>query len=120
MLPRNIDLTEHNDFHSHNNTEMTLANVRRLRNLNIISLDGWDVIQWWESIFGKKSNDNQKECIFSPIKKWERRIPWEAIDYSLYNNNMLYDYDDKYKLFPWYEEPRAVNNRSAKEIFHLR
>ena len=119
MLPRNIDLTEHNDFHSHNITEMmTLANVLRLRNEDLITPDEWNVLQWWESIFGKKSNDNQKDCIFSQIQECERRIPWEPINYSLHDlNNML---DTKLKLFPWYEEPRAVDNRSAKEIFQLR
>ena len=119
MLPRNIDLTEHNDFHSHNNTDMmTLANIRRLSNEDLMTPDEWDVLQWWESIFGKKSNDNQKERIFSPIKKWECRIPWKPAEINLYElNNMLYT---KLKLFPWYEVPRAVDNRSAKEIFQLK
>lgn len=127
MLPRNIDLTENRDFNDHE--VFTIANVHRLRNrlrnIDAMSLNEYNMLEWWDSIFGEKGHPNRTEHIFSPIKRWERRIPWEPNNYSVYElnnvlNNMLYDDDAKYKLFPWYEAPRAINGRNAKEIFHLR
>lgn len=109
MLPRNIDLTAHSDFNDHE--LFTIANVRRLRNEDFISLDEWDVLQWWESIFGKKDHPNRTEHIFSPIKRWERRIPWEPMRTSIEIASIR---------FPWYEEPRVSSRLNAKEIFQLR
>ena len=67
MLPSNIDLTERADFGNAFLISPADLNLDDFDTRNEMSTDEYDLIVWWESIFGKKRHINQKWDIFTRI-----------------------------------------------------
>ena len=63
MLPSNIDLTERADF-GHPSLTFDLNDLDDIDTRNEMSTDEYDLLVWWESIFGRKRHINQKWDIF--------------------------------------------------------
>ena len=63
MLPSNIDLTERADFGRPSLT-FDLNDLDDIDTRNEMSTDEYDLLVWWEGIFGKKRHVNQKWDIF--------------------------------------------------------
>ncbi len=67
MLPSNIDLTERADFGYPSLIAMDIpVDLDDLYTRNNLSIDEYDYLVWWESIFGKKHR-NQKWKLFPKI-----------------------------------------------------
>ena len=64
MLPSNIDLTERADFGDVSLISPADLNLDDFDTRNEMSTDEYDLLVWWESIFGKKRHINQKWDIF--------------------------------------------------------
>lgn len=67
MLPSNIDLTEKADFGRPSSMSMDTPVDLELDDIdtrNEMSTDEYDLLVWWESIFGKKRHVNRKQNIF--------------------------------------------------------
>ena len=67
MLPSNIDLTEKADFGHPSSMSMDTPvdlNLDDFDTRNEMSTDEYDLLVWWESIFGRKRHINQKWNIF--------------------------------------------------------
>ena len=64
MLPSNIDLTERADFGDVFSISPADLNLDDFDTRNEMSTDEYDLLVWWESIFGKKRHVNQKWDIF--------------------------------------------------------
>ena len=60
MLPSNIDLTERADFGDAFLISPADLNLDDFDTRNEMSTDEYDLLVWWESIFGKKRHINQK------------------------------------------------------------
>ena len=67
MLPSNIDLTERADFGDVSLISPTDLNLDDIDTRNEMSTDEYDLLVWWEGIFGKKRHVNQKWDIFTRI-----------------------------------------------------
>ena len=67
MLPSNIDLTERADFGDVSLISPADLNLDDFDTRNEMSTDEYDLLVWWESIFGKKRHINQKWDIFTRI-----------------------------------------------------
>ena len=67
MLPSNIDLTERADFGDVFSISPADLNLDDFDTRNEMSTDEYDLLVWWESIFGKKRHINQKWDIFTRI-----------------------------------------------------
>ena len=67
MLPSNIDLTERADFGDVSLISPADLNLDDIDTRNEMSTDEYDLLVWWESIFGKKRHVNQKWDIFTRI-----------------------------------------------------
>ena len=67
MLPSNIDLTERADFGDAFLISPADLNLDDFDTRNEMSTDEYDLLVWWESIFGKKRHINQKWDIFTRI-----------------------------------------------------
>ena len=64
MLPSNIDLTEKADFGDVSLISPADLNLDDIDTRNEMSTDEYDLLVWWEGIFGKKRHINQKWDIF--------------------------------------------------------
>ena len=64
MLPSNIDLTERADFGDVSLISPADLNLDDIDTRNEMSTDEYDLLVWWEGIFGKKRHINQKWNIF--------------------------------------------------------
>ena len=68
MLPSNIDLTERADFGADFGDVSLISpadlNLDDIDTRNEMSTDEYDLLVWWEGIFGKKRHVNQKWDIF--------------------------------------------------------
>ena len=64
MLPSNIDLTERADFGDAFLISPADLNLDDFDTRNEMSTDEYDLLVWWESIFGKRKHINQKWNIF--------------------------------------------------------
>lgn len=64
MLPSNIDLTEKADFGDVSLISPADLNLDDIDTRNEMSTDEYDLLVWWESIFGKRKHINQKWNIF--------------------------------------------------------
>lgn len=67
MLPSNIDLTERADFGDVSLISPADLNLDDIDTRNEMSTDEYDLLVWWEGIFGKKRHINQKWNIFPRI-----------------------------------------------------
>ena len=63
MLPSNIDLTERADFGRPSLT-FDLNDLDDIDTRNEMSTDEYDLLVWWEGVFGRKRHINQKWDIF--------------------------------------------------------
>ena len=64
MIPSNIDLTERADFGDVSLISPADLNLDDIDTRNEMSTDEYDLLVWWEGIFGKKRHVNQKWDIF--------------------------------------------------------
>ena len=73
MLPRNIDLTANRDFSGGGRINFTGL----LRTIDLdaeaMSTDEYEVICWWEGIFGRKRHYNEKNKVFDEDRKYYER-----------------------------------------------
>ena len=68
MLPSNIDLTERADFGDVSLISPADLNLDDIDTRDEMSTDEYDLLVWWESIFGKKRDVNQKWDIFPELR----------------------------------------------------
>ena len=137
MLPSNIDLTERADFGADFGDVSLISpadlNLDDIDTRNEMSTDEYDLLVWWESIFGKKRHVNQKWDIFprltldvaedphtlycarcgKPI-----RIPWKNYGhhYPWGNYELCFECNEKVETETWGKIPwnRNMNNFSSR------
>ena len=136
MLPSNIDLTERADFGDVSLISPADLNLDDFDTRNEMSTDEYDLLVWWESIFGKKRHINQKWNIFPrlnlnvsygsenpytlycarcgkairiPWKNYESHFPWK-------NYGLCSECNEKIKTETWGKIPwnRNMNNFSSR------
>lgn len=137
MLPSNIDLTERADFGADFGDVSLISpadlNLDDIDTGNEMSTDEYDLLVWWEGIFGKKRHVNQKWDIFprltldvaedshtlycarcgKPI-----RIPWKNYGhhYPWGNYELCFECNEKVETETWGKIPwnRNMNNFSSR------
>ena len=137
MLPSNIDLTERADFGADFGDVSLISpadlNLDDIDTRNEMSTDEYDLLVWWESIFGKKRHINQKWDIFPrltldvaedpnalccarcgkviriPWKNYGHRYPWG-------NCGLCFECNEKVETETWGKIPwnRNMNNFSSR------
>ena len=122
MLPSNIDLTERADFGDVFSISPADLNLDDFDTRNEMSTDEYDLLVWWESIFGRKRHINQKWNIFPRINLkvaedphtlyCERcgkpiRIPWKNYEshYPWKNYGLCSECNEKIKTETWGKIP---------------
>ena len=132
MLPSNIDLTERADFGDVSLISPADLNLDDIDTRNEMSTDEYDLLVWWEGIFGKKRNINQKWDIFPRINLNGAedsnalccircgkviRIPWKnyGYHYPWKNYGLCSECNEKIKTETWGKIPwnRNMNNFSS-------
>ena len=132
MLPSNIDLTERADFGRPSLT-FDLNDLDDIDTRNEMSTDEYDLLVWWESIFGRKRHINQKWNIFPRINLkvaedphtlyCERcgkpiRIPWKNYGHQFpwENYGLCFECNEKIETETWGKIPwnRTMNNFSSR------
>lgn len=134
MLPSNIDLTEKADFGDVSLILPADLNLDDIDTRNEMSTDEYDLLVWWEGIFGKKRHVNQKWDIFTrinldvaedpnalccircgkviriPWKKYGHRYPWE-------NYGLCFECNEKIETETWGKIPwsHTMNNSSRND-----
>lgn len=133
MLPSNIDLTERADFGDAFLISPADLNLDDFDTRNEMSTDEYDLLVWWESIFGKKRHINQKWDIFPklnlsvenphtlccarcgkviriPWKNYGHRYPWE-------NYGLCFECNEKIETETWGKIPwsHTMNNSSRND-----
>lgn len=89
MLSRRVDLTEHMDFSMDSFSDIRLVEIPD-DEYELMTTEEYELLTWWEGIFGKKEHRNQKHEIFSKDIFNELkahcyrcgkpfRIPWDSI-----------------------------------------
>lgn len=132
MLPSNIDLTERADFGDASLISPADWNLDDFDTRNEMSTDEYDLLVWWEGIFGKKRHINQKWNIFPrinlkvvedphnvycarcgkpiriPWKNYGHQFPWE--NYGLcFECNEKEEIDFKGRI-PWKDTSTSSRN----------
>ena len=84
MLPPKIDLTEHGDFSG--GFDMDAMDIpidmEFYDEENNMSTSDYEVLVWWESIFGKRRHPNIKRTLFPKLGydiPNSPRIPWKVL-----------------------------------------
>lgn len=134
MLPSNIDLTERADFGDVSLISPADLNLDDFDTRNEMSTDEYDLLVWWESIFGKKRHINQKWDIFPrltldvaenpytlycarcgkairiPWKNYGSHLPWK-------NYGLCSECNEKIKTETWDKIPwsHTMNNSSRND-----
>ena len=136
MLPSNIDLTERADFSDVSLISPADLNLDDFDTRNEMSTDEYDLLVWWEGIFGRKRHINQKWDIFTrtnldvaedsndlccircgkviriPWKNYGHRYPWG-------NCGLCFECNEKIETETWTETwgkipwNRTMNNFSS-------
>ena len=133
MLPSNIDLTERADFGDVYSISPADLNLDDFDTINEMSTDEYDLLVWWESIFGRKRHINQKWNIFPRINLkvaedphtlyCERcgkpiRIPWKNYGHQFpwENYGLCFECNEKIETETWGKIPwnRTMNNFSSR------
>ena len=133
MLPSNIDLTERADFGDAFLISPADLNLDDFDTRNEMSTDEYDLLVWWESIFGKKRHINQKWDIFprltldvaeNPYTLYcarcgkAIRIPWKNYEshYPWKNYGLCSECNEKIKTETWSKIPwsHTMNNFSSR------
>ena len=122
MLPSNIDLTERADFGDASLISPADLNLDDIDTRNEMSTDEYDLLVWWESIFGKKRHVNQKWDIFPRLTLDVAedpnalccircgkviRIPWK-------NYGLCSECNEKIKTETWGKIPWKHNSTSSR------
>ena len=136
MLPSNIDLTERADFGADFGDVSLISpadlNLDDIDTRNEMSTDEYDLLVWWEGIFGKKRHVNQKWDIFPRLTLDVAedpnalccircgkviRIPWKNYGhhYPWGNCGLCFECNEKMETeargkIPW----RTMNNFSSR------
>ena len=132
MLPSNIDLTERADFGRPSLT-FDLNDLDDIGTRNEMSTDEYDLLVWWEGVFGRKRHINQKWDIFPRLSLsvenphtlcCERcgkviRIPWKNYGhhYPWKNYGLCFECNEKMETealgkIPW---SHTMNNSSRND-----
>ena len=137
MLPSNIDLTERADFGADFGDVSLISpadlNLDDIDTRNEMSTDEYDLLVWWESIFGKKRHINQKWDIFPRLTLDVAedpnalccarcgkviRIPWKnyGYHYPWGNYELCFECNEKVETETWGKIPwnRNMNNFSSR------
>ena len=133
MLPSNIDLTERADFGRPSLT-FDLNDLDDIDTRNEMSTDEYDLLVWWESIFGKKRHINQKWDIFPRLTLDVAedpnalccircgkviRIPWKNYGhhYPWGNCGLCFECNEKIETETWGKIPwsHTMNNSSRND-----
>ena len=137
MLPSNIDLTEKADFGRPSSMSMDTPvdlNLDDFDTRNEMSTDEYDLLVWWESIFGKKRHINQKWNIFprlnlnvsygseNPYTLYCSRcgkvirIPWKNYGhrYLWKNNGLCFECSEKVETEIWGKIPWKHTSTSSR------
>ena len=133
MLPSNIDLTERADFGDVFSISPADLNLDDFDTRNEMSTDEYDLLVWWESIFGRKRHINQKWDIFPrlslsvenphtlycarcgkairiPWKNYGHRYPWGNYELCFECNKKM-ETETRGKI-PW---SHTMNNSSRND-----
>jgi len=136
MLPGNIDLTANRDFGAHG--LINFINTDTLTGIDVdgemMSIDQYDKLVEWESVFGRKRHMNQKSTIFNPewpfIERAKRECqrcgkpiiaPWKNFYGLCEECNKTLPQD--MRRIPWkIHKPiiRRVGDRGQANLFDLR
>ena len=132
MLPSNIDLTERADFGDASLISHADLRLDDIDAGNEMSTDEYNLLVWWEGIFGKKRHINQKWDIFPRInlKVAEDphtlycarcgkpiRIPWK--NYGLcFECNEEMETETRGKI-PWNHNMNNFSSRNDERGYHL-
>ena len=135
MLPSNIDLTEKADFGRPSSMSMDTPidlDLDDLDTRNEMSTDEYDLLVWWESIFGRKRHINQKWDIFPRLSLSVEnphtlccarcgkviRIPWKNYGhrYPWRNCGLCFECNEKEETETWGKIPwnRNMNKFSSR------
>lgn len=137
MLPSNIDLTERADFGADFGDVSLISpadlNLDDIDTRNEMSTDEYDLLVWWEGIFGKKRHVNQKWDIFPRLTLDVAedpnalccarcgkviRIPWKNYGhhYPWGNYELCFECNEKVETETWGKIPwnRNMNNFSSR------
>ena len=132
MLPSNIDLTERADFGRPSLT-FDLNDLDDIDTRNEMSTDEYDLLVWWEGVFGRKRHINQKWDIFPRLSLSVEnphtlccarcgkviRIPWKNYGhhYPWENYGLCFECNEKIETealgkIPW---SHTMNNSSRND-----
>ena len=132
MLPSNIDLTERADF-SRPSLTFDLNDLDDIDTRNEMSTDEYDLLVWWEGVFGRKRHINQKWDIFPRLSLSVEnphtlycarcgkviRIPWKNYGhhYPWENCGLCFECNEKMETealgkIPW---SHTMNNSSRND-----
>ena len=137
MLPSNIDLTERADFGADFGDVSLISpadlNLDDIDTRNEMSTDEYDLLVWWEGIFGKKRHVNQKWDIFPRLTLDVAedpnalccarcgkviRIPWKNYGhhYPWGNYELCFECNEKVETETWGKIPwnHNMNNFSSR------
>ena len=140
MLPSNIDLTERADFGDAFLISPADLNLDDCDTRNEMSTDEYDLLVWWEGIFGKKRHINQKWDIFPKLNLSVEnphtlccarcgkviRIPWK--NYGCFSPwkdyNLCFECNDKVKTevkskIPWDHTMNSPSSRNDEKGYNL-
>ena len=141
MLPSNIDLTERADFGDASLISHADLRLDDIDAGNEMSTDEYNLLVWWEGIFGKKRHINQKWDIFPrinlkvaedphtlycarcgkpiriPWKNYESHYPWK--NYGLcFECNEEMETETRGKI-PWNRNMNNFSSRNDERGYHL-
>ena len=133
MLPSNIDLTERADFGLPSLMSMDTPvdlDLDDFDTRNEMSTDEYDLLVWWESIFGRKRHINRKWNIFPRLSLSVEnphtlccarcgkviRIPWKNYGYHYPWRNCGLCFECKEEIETWGKIPwnRNMNKFSSR------
>ena len=132
MLPSNIDLTERADF-GHPSLTFDLNDLDDIDTRNEMSTDEYDLLVWWEGVFGRKRHINQKWDIFPRLNLSVEnphtlccarcgkviRIPWKNYGhhYPWGNCGLCFECNEKIETETWGKIPwsHTMNNSSRND-----
>ena len=122
MIPLNIDLTANSDFSRRafffHETEFWMRSDVPLSIIDegdLMTTDEYDIVSWWQGIFGRKGHPNRKYKIFSgkaskvvDIDRNSRTFPWNT------------DINNEENILPWKRGLLTTNTNRLREIQYNR
>ena len=137
MISRKIDLTAHRDFSSGERFPQ-LFRIREFVNGlpdiddPVMTRDEYDMLEWWEKIFGRKRHLNQKYKVFDSEERYRkmwrgicvrcgrRMIPWNSVNGV--NGELCRQCDDalEHERIPWKKSEIPRERNISDTLFGLR